>query len=1074
MGLRSLLQGAENGILDNAGVTPLNSYPNHFTTEENGGFNYNNSTTPIFDGTGNTRFRQKSFEFGKFPAFDRPNLGFSPEPFIKGPILNLGDTAVGGILDTITDGFIRGGAATHIDRNATDVVRITRWGITPQGLLWNLKQVGLQRSNPRVSEPVRGVDPANARNYNPANTLAQIGVEGTGIRFRRDGALSFLGINSGYADSKTILGDNEDQEADPNSKLTVLFNQHILTVKEHESEGKGGQKPNPNAKQGSKVGNFFRKVGGAVNDFLDKFANKNGVPLYAYSGGPNSLYGIGNTTIRKYAPFVDEGNDRVYGSQNTDALLLDRSLYETGYIFAGMLPPTYPQLNIDGFEGINYHWYPIFSRYNSLNNVEADGEVAGYDRLDGSERENLSLHHTDGNSLMRIGDEPRILTSNFEIAHYTGKTDSVIKLGNYYTIHDKKTGVYHRALGVSEKYSEQFYYAYQLPSGRYGNDSAGSSAISLDEDSLLRFNDPTNNYTDYNAVLKIGDTVPPPSDRVLQPGVFGNYERYAFNDIFVNDSLFRQLGATKRAYHYFVEAKDAFADINPGVSLLSPNLHGGEQFRSEKIGIYSVGDANANLTSDYNNLPGKIGSLSDENEELKFNHAPINLSDVQDFRLVKRGFEEPEDKGVNIDDPSVSNYRASTNLNVIGFYRETRVNTGNPGNQKIKTTAGQTHYGQPTNDYDKFEPDTIDKINALDVYKDDGRERSFMRDLVRFKIEALDGDNPSKRNAMLFRAFLDSFSDSYTGDWNSYKYNGRAEDFYTYKGFKRGFDFKFKIAAQTRHEMLPLYRKLNYLLTQTAPDYSGTRMRGSLCRLTIGNYMERVPGFFTKVGLSWNTEFPFEIAINHLENGPDKDGACILPHILEVKCSFQPIHTFIPQKSVSKSPFILPHTSRNKTRQWNRLNERDTVYDAHMGGSVPPWLAFLKEPPKEEKKVTTKKVEKKEETVLVEQPKVENEKIPVTLNNDLLKQPDLALRHDNVGTNSQRFAADQQRYERIGNDLNKQLNLSNNSPINNPNKVFLNDDLLKNIKSNQQKNNDKLDLLNGNKIDFSKLPVGKI
>ena len=138
MGLRSLLQGAEDGTLGNNGVSPLSSYPNHFITEENGGFNYNNSTTPIFDGTGNTRFRQKSFEFGKFPAFDRPNLGFSPQPFIKGPILNLGDTAVGGILDTITDGFIRGGAATHIERNATDVVRITNWGLTPQGLHYPL------------------------------------------------------------------------------------------------------------------------------------------------------------------------------------------------------------------------------------------------------------------------------------------------------------------------------------------------------------------------------------------------------------------------------------------------------------------------------------------------------------------------------------------------------------------------------------------------------------------------------------------------------------------------------------------------------------------------------------------------------------------------------------------------------------------------------------------------------------------------------------------------------------------------------------------------------------------------
>ena len=42
---------------------------------------------------------------------------------------------------------------------------------------------------------------------------------------------------------------------------------------------------------------------------------------------------------------------------------------------------------------------------------------------------------------------------------------------------------------------------------------------------------------------------------------------------------------------------------------------------------------------------------------------------------------------------------------------------------------------------------------------------------------------------MHFRAFIDSFSDSYDADWSPIEYMGRAEKLYKYKGFGRKYQW---------------------------------------------------------------------------------------------------------------------------------------------------------------------------------------------------------------------------------------------------------------------------------------------
>jgi hypothetical protein len=214
--------------------------------------------------------------------------------------------------------------------------------------------------------------------------------------------------------------------------------------------------------------------------------------------------------------------------------------------------------------------------------------------------------------------------------------------------------------------------------------------------------------------------------------------------------------------------------------------------------------------------------------------------------------------------------------------------------------------------------------------------------MIRFHIEAINPENPMKAETMVFRAFLDDWSDDYSGNWNTTKYNGRGEEFYSYDGFKRTTSFSFKIAAQSRYELKPLYRKLNYLVSQTAPDYKKMRMRGNYVKISIGDLMDRTPGIITGVSLKWQKDYPWEIAI---EDGDTE--MLVLPHCLDVSVKFTPIHSFVPQKGKRDangnlkelSPFILPsdingseHIIANPGKDWTKTGGADNLDQATPGG----------------------------------------------------------------------------------------------------------------------------------------------
>lgn len=213
----------------------------------------------------------------------------------------------------------------------------------------------------------------------------------------------------------------------------------------------------------------------------------------------------------------------------------------------------------------------------------------------------------------------------------------------------------------------------------------------------------------------------------------------------------------------------------------------------------------------------------------------------------------------------------------------TRVNLGDPGVSR-KLTGVDESIRQ-------------DRINLLGPTATDVNGLDQARDLIKFRFEVItpgESNGAPKSKHLYFRAYLDNFSDGFSAKWSGFNYVGRGETFYTYGGMDRNINVGFKIAAQSAEEMRPLYQKINVLASAVAPTYENNFMRGTLAKLTVGDYVYRQPGFIEKVDFQWDQEYPWEIAMNRPENLARDIPHQELPMVLDVTVSFKPIHNFLP------------------------------------------------------------------------------------------------------------------------------------------------------------------------------------
>lgn len=294
--------------------------------------------------------------------------------------------------------------------------------------------------------------------------------------------------------------------------------------------------------------------------------------------------------------------------------------------------------------------------------------------------------------------------------------------------------------------------------------------------------------------------------------------------------------------------------------------------------LYGIGFTVINRSTDTTQAADKAASL--------YNALTLTYAQLAEQNTVN---------GQKRDTPKIQDFRTqlpagtapTSNYNPTGKEWYNPARRGDPG----RPTKRRVSYQTPTGLHDR--------LSAQTVFQYDPTKRApweinsvESQDIIKFVFECLSNDNSASATAIIFRAFLSNFTDNHQAELNSFKYLGRGETFRTYQGFDRSIGFSFKVAAQSRVELQPLYKKLNHLISQIYPDYSedSKLMRGSVVKLTIGDYLYRVPGFLESINVSVADNYAWEI---NLENSDDVNQ---VPQILDVQCSFKPLHGFLPRR----------------------------------------------------------------------------------------------------------------------------------------------------------------------------------
>jgi hypothetical protein len=225
----------------------------------------------------------KSLKYGK----DRPGGGNSGQPYIQNNISNPKD-----ILG-FDDGLIRGGAIGAAKASLNDTIRIGKWlKDFSKGPLWIVKQVGLQRSNPKLETlpGLGGFFGEPTRLYNLGlNTLAQVPVNAFGVHFDRHGLLPIQPASTKYLN---VANRNNQGEGAPNNRLVKLKDKLLGSV---------SAPPSTTTNIFNNISNLLSKIGITLP--------KLGTNIYDYDGGPGSVYGIGRTLIRRRGNFTIENQD---------------------------------------------------------------------------------------------------------------------------------------------------------------------------------------------------------------------------------------------------------------------------------------------------------------------------------------------------------------------------------------------------------------------------------------------------------------------------------------------------------------------------------------------------------------------------------------------------------------------------------------------------------------------------------------------------------------------------------------------------------------------------------------------
>lgn len=344
--------------------------------------------------------------------------------------------------------------------------------------------------------------------------------------------------------------------------------------------------------------------------------------------------------------------------------------------------------------------------------------------------------------------------------------------------------------------------------------------------------------------------------------------------------------------------------IQRGSSPLRPLIVGGTT-EPERVSIPST----SNLTSLHSSLtidrvkPGYPSSPINQYATIAYNSLPTTTDKRSYFDFRERLEGEPSTlKALGVS--PVSGYYKENNLQAKygwGDHGAVGVDRSEPNKFLHVGTEYAGNGRGPLITDSKFRGDKITAIDIHDVNdKVHGPYPYDVQDFVWFFFE----DADQGKNMMPFRCTITGLSDNFSPSWDRISILGRPDGAYLYSAFEREISFSFKVAATSRSEMIPMWRKLNYLASYTMPDYNGNRPSGPFMRISIGHMFRRTPGFITSLGYSIPEDTSWDIAEDYLNNEfygnpsggkPDYTEPKKLPMMVEVSCGFKIVGDYRPE-----------------------------------------------------------------------------------------------------------------------------------------------------------------------------------
>jgi hypothetical protein len=234
------------------------------------------------------------------------------------------------------------------------------------------------------------------------------------------------------------------------------------------------------------------------------------------------------------------------------------------------------------------------------------------------------------------------------------------------------------------------------------------------------------------------------------------------------------------------------------------------------------------------------------------------------------------------------------------------------------TLTAEGSWAPTTNPLERITPFRGDRVNVIDFgqrtlstayqwrptrAKKDGSARTKLvdklgltQDFIKFfftgpKLYA--GNETGTDDIIVFRATINSLSDTFNPGWSPVTMIGRADPNYQYTGVSRDLNLDFTVYATDRDEMKPIWRKLNALAGYTAPKYNNDISLGApWMRVTIGDLFYQQPMILTSLSYTLvDSDTTWEI---NIENDPTMKQ---VPHKVSVSCGFSVITDFLPQRN---------------------------------------------------------------------------------------------------------------------------------------------------------------------------------